>query len=182
MPDTENTKWLAICYTLGALPSRNRVFVWRKLKEIGAVYFQQSVAVLPSSDYLLHYLEELREKILQFGGEASIVSMNFLNAADENAVTARFNENIKSDYHEIEKLILALVDEIESIHSKGEMTQERLLDELSALNRSRKAFEKILLRDHFKTKYHEKVEHMIQTSLDRINYFLLEHRSGNAML
>ena len=42
-------KWLALGYSLPINPSRNRVYVWRKLKELGAEYFKQGVAILPGN-------------------------------------------------------------------------------------------------------------------------------------
>lgn len=40
-------RWLALGYSVPVNPSKNRVYVWRKLKEYGAEYFKQGVALLP---------------------------------------------------------------------------------------------------------------------------------------
>ena len=43
----EPIRWLALGYSVPVNPSKNRVYVWRKLKEYGAEYFKQGVALLP---------------------------------------------------------------------------------------------------------------------------------------
>ena len=43
------TVWLALSYNVPINPSKARVYVWRKLKEIGAEYFKQGVALLPNT-------------------------------------------------------------------------------------------------------------------------------------
>ena len=41
--------WLGLGYNVPVNPSKNRVYVWRKLKEFGASYFKQGVAILPKN-------------------------------------------------------------------------------------------------------------------------------------
>ena len=45
----EPIRWLALGYSVPVNPSKNRVYIWRKLKEYGAEYFKQGVAVLLNS-------------------------------------------------------------------------------------------------------------------------------------
>ena len=37
----ERVKWMGLGYNLPVNPSKNRVYVWRKLKEFGAEYLRQ---------------------------------------------------------------------------------------------------------------------------------------------
>ena len=41
----DKRKWIGMGYNLPVNPSKNRVYVWRKLKEVGAVYYKQGVTV-----------------------------------------------------------------------------------------------------------------------------------------
>ena len=43
----ENQSWVLLIYRLPREPSRHRVAVWRKLKDLGALYLQDGVAALP---------------------------------------------------------------------------------------------------------------------------------------
>jgi hypothetical protein len=178
MPDNSATNWLALCYALGTLPSRNRVFVWRRLKEIGAVYVRQSVAALPESDYLLAYFEELRTKIVKFGGKASLIRMTFLDPEDEREVTELYNENIRRDYGTVERMLIGLATELEGITREKEVNRESMLAALGEINKSRRAFEKVALRDYFGTSYGDKAEKIIASAAAMINEF--KHRTEDA--
>jgi hypothetical protein len=163
------TKWLALCYTLGALPSRNRVYVWRKLKEAGAVYVRQSVAVLPSSDYFYGYLDDLCRRIVIFGGEASMVSLNFLSEDEDARVTKLYNDNIGRDYGRVERMLLTLAAELDEVVQRGSVTHAWLRDRLGSVDRRRRAYNKILLRDYFRMGYSERVELLLKTTAKKID-------------
>ena len=79
----EQLTWLALGYSIPMNPSRNRVYVWRKLKEFGAEYFRQGVALLPNRKNALAQFTALAEKIRSFGGTASLMEMRFVDPADE---------------------------------------------------------------------------------------------------
>lgn len=83
-------RWLALGYSVPVNPSKNRVYVWRKLKEYGAEYFKQGVALLPYNRQSYTKFKYLSAKILEMGGEASIVEMKFLDPKDEREIVARF--------------------------------------------------------------------------------------------
>lgn len=82
--------WLALGYNIPPEPSKNRVYVWRKLKSYGARYFKQGVAVLPLNRENLERFQALRGKIHAMGGEATLVTMQFLYAAEELALMQQF--------------------------------------------------------------------------------------------
>ena len=50
----KNTRrvWLGITYTVPAKPSKARVYIWRKLKELGAEYYH-GMAMVPESPKVL---------------------------------------------------------------------------------------------------------------------------------
>lgn len=87
---TDPIRWLALGYSVPVNPSKNRVYVWRKLKEYGAEYFKQGVALLPYNRQSYTKFKYLSTKILEMGGEASIVEMKFLDPRDEKEIVARF--------------------------------------------------------------------------------------------
>lgn len=82
--------WLALGYNIPPDPSKNRVYVWRKLKSYGAEYFKQGVAVLPMNEENLSRFQALRGKIISMGGEATLVTMQFLYAAEERRLMQKF--------------------------------------------------------------------------------------------
>ena len=54
----DSCRWIALGYNVPIEPSRNRVYVWRKLKEFGAEYFRPGVAILANTKdlSLIHIL------------------------------------------------------------------------------------------------------------------------------
>lgn len=71
--------WLALSYNLPKDPSKARVYTWRKLKEYGAEYLRQGIAVLPNTAISFQQFTALAQKIRQMGGEATLVEMRFLD-------------------------------------------------------------------------------------------------------
>lgn len=86
----EALRWLALGYSVPVTPSKNRVFIWRKLKDYGSEYFKQGVALLPYNRTSFTRFKYLSGKIREMGGEASIVEMKFLDPADEKEIVAKF--------------------------------------------------------------------------------------------
>ena len=84
------TEWIAVGYSVPATPSRGRVFVWRKLKSLGAQFFRPGLAVLPNTKENLDSLEELVKKIHGFSGEAYLIELNFLSPGDNEQMRSRF--------------------------------------------------------------------------------------------
>lgn len=90
--------WLALSYTLPINPSKARVYTWRKLREYGAEYLRQGVALLPNTAQSNQRFTLLAQKIRQMGGEASLLEMRFLDPHDEQELTARFQKQAQAEY------------------------------------------------------------------------------------
>ena len=99
----EPLRWLALGYSVPINPSKNRVYVWRKLKEYGAEYFKQGVALLPYTRTSYTKFKYLSGKIRGMGGDASIVEMKFLESADEQEVIYRFRKQELEELNELKK-------------------------------------------------------------------------------
>ena len=91
--------WLLLAYRIPTEPSRLRATVWRRLKSLGAVYLQNSVAVLPSGEAAERALRRLRHEILEMDGTAVLLSSTAL--AGEQDVVAMFHAARNSEYEEI---------------------------------------------------------------------------------
>jgi hypothetical protein len=64
--------WLLFLYKVPHEPSSRRVYVWRKLKRLGAVLLHDAVWVLPMTSCGLEQLQKLSAEIVQLGGDASV--------------------------------------------------------------------------------------------------------------
>ena len=76
LPDS--TPWLVLIYRIPSEPTRLRATVWRRLKGLGAVYLQNSVAALPAGSSSERALRKLRREILDMGGTAQLLASQAL--------------------------------------------------------------------------------------------------------
>ncbi len=80
--------WLMIVYRVPSTPSTSRITIWKKAKELGALPLQQSVYILPNVPRLKKALIELKEQILQLGGECKLVEAALLGEDQEKEIIA----------------------------------------------------------------------------------------------
>ncbi len=64
--------WLLLSYKLPSQPTAKRVYVWRKLKRLGAILPHDTVWVLPASPRTLEQFQWLAAEIVELGGEAMV--------------------------------------------------------------------------------------------------------------
>ncbi len=80
--------WLLFLYKVPHEPSSRRVFVWRKLKRLGAVLLHDSAWALPMSPGSLEQFQVLAVEIAAIGGESLLLEAH-LAAGDKNQSLAQ---------------------------------------------------------------------------------------------
>ena len=127
----------AISYNLPANPSRYRVATWKKLRELGAVYLQDGVAMVPAQAGLHSSLEELRQNIVSWNGRASLLILEFQQEEDEREVLASFAAARQEEYAGIQADAIRLLNQMEEERSRGKGAPDidRYLLELRRLRR-----------------------------------------------
>ena len=105
-------RWLLLIYRIQAGSSSRRTYVWRQLRQLGAVYLQQAVAVLPDRPDLRAGLDQLGARIRAGGGEASLLETASPSSAWEQELIARFDAARDAEYDEIVESIERFEDEI----------------------------------------------------------------------
>jgi len=103
-------QWLVLVYKVPSEPTRLRATVWRRLKSLGAVYLQNSVAALPVSASGERAMRGLRNEIVEMGGAAQLLRADAL--AGEADVVAAFNAARDEEYAEIVDRCADFLDEI----------------------------------------------------------------------
>ena len=93
--------WLLLAYKIPREPSASRVYVWRKMKQLGAVLLQDAVWVLPESARTREQFQWLAAEITELGGEAMMWESNLVYATDDQALRRQFEEPIEGAYREI---------------------------------------------------------------------------------
>ncbi len=92
--------WLMLLYNLPAQPSTQRVYVWRKLKSCGVLYWQHSVCVLPARPGFREKFAQLKRDIEDRHGEATISTIQFPDSSEQESIVARFRQQADEEYQE----------------------------------------------------------------------------------
>lgn len=104
MLEREAMRWLQLTYKVPSEPSQKRVWVWRRLQNLGAYALQNSVYLLPFSEDVEKHFRQLAHEIHEMGGEASIFSVTALDAADERRILQTLVEARTNEYNTVIKV------------------------------------------------------------------------------
>ena len=94
-------EWLHLVYKIPRNPSKIRVYVWRKLKKLGAVLLHDSVWCLPSHPKTKEQLQWLTVEIQELGGEASLWESHLVLGINEESIIKEFLSQVDKEYEEI---------------------------------------------------------------------------------
>lgn len=104
MQERDAVRWLQLTYKVPSEPSQKRVWVWRRLQNLGAYALQNSVYLLPFSEDVEKHFRQLAQEIREMGGEASIFSVVALEAADERRILQILLEARNNEYNTVVKV------------------------------------------------------------------------------
>jgi hypothetical protein len=141
--------WIIFVYKMHPEPSRYRVSVWRRLKDIGALYLQNSICILPFSDLHQEFVQKLSKEIEKADGESSILISRYISKDEEQKLIDKFNSERNNEYIELVDHGDRLIAEIQREHSRKNYTYGELDENEDELNRLFTWFEKIKKRDFF---------------------------------
>jgi len=97
------TNWLLIHYKLPNKPSALRVYIWRKLKRLGAILLHDAVWVLPDLPRTAEQVQWLAAEIQEMGGEAYSWRASTILGEDDASITQQFNERVDKVYSDLLK-------------------------------------------------------------------------------
>lgn len=104
MLERDAVRWLQLTYKVPSEPSQKRVWVWRRLQNLGAFALQNSVYLLPYSEEVEKHFRQLAHDIREMGGEASIFSVTALDSADECRILQTLVEARTNEYNTVVKV------------------------------------------------------------------------------
>ena len=93
--------WVFLIYKVPNEPTSGRVFVWRKLKKLGAILLHDAVWILPARSHTREQLRWLAAEISELSGEASVWESRAALGTDEERLVAQFEEAVDGPYAEI---------------------------------------------------------------------------------
>jgi hypothetical protein len=152
--------WLVLVYRIPTEPTRLRSTVWRRLKALGAIYLQNSVAALPAGTASERALRKLRHEILEMSGTAVLLSSTVLMG--ESNIKATFQAARSEEYEEIVDRCDGFLAEIEKEYVKSHFTyaelEENEVDHAKLVN----WLDKVRARDQFGAPGREEAEEAIR--------------------
>lgn len=93
--------WLHLVYKIPRNPSKVRVYVWRKLKRLGAILLHESVWCLPSNPKTKEQLQWLTVEIQELGGEATLWESKLVLGMKDELIIKEFLDHVEQEYAEI---------------------------------------------------------------------------------
>lgn len=99
------TNWLLLHYKLPTKPSALRVYIWRKLKRLGAILLHDAVWVLPANPRTTEQIQWLAAEIQEMGGNAYYWRANTILREHNDSIIHQFNEQVDQVYSDLLKRI-----------------------------------------------------------------------------
>jgi hypothetical protein len=137
----ERPHWVLLVYRIPREPSRHRVAVWRKLRNLGALYLQDGVAALPEDAVTREQMEWLQLRVREAGGEATLWEAKPGTLAEEAGLVEAFRSSREKTYRDI-------IARAERLRRKAEMGGGALSERLGKLEREFRAERR---RDYFRS-------------------------------
>ncbi len=169
----EGEDWLLLVYRVPSEPSRLRAAVWRRLKSLGAIYLQNSVAVLPASPAGERALRKLRSEIVAMPGSAVLLSCQVM--AGESDVHRAFQAARNDEYEEIVDRCQDFLAQVKKEYAADHFTYAELEENEVDLVKLRNWFAKVRERDVFDAdgrqaaeKSLEECERVLEAYADRV--------------
>jgi hypothetical protein len=103
-------RWFALAFHLPAESAYPRVKVWRRLQDIGAVSFKNSLYLLPASEDTLEDLEWILTEVRAAGGSGMILEGQAVAGLADGEITALFDRARESEYRELGEEIAAFTE------------------------------------------------------------------------
>jgi hypothetical protein len=129
-----------LVYRLPREPSRHRVAVWRKLRDLGALYLQDGVAALPEDAVTREQLEWLQLRVREAGGEATLWEGRPGTVAEEAELVEAFRSSREEAYR-------GIIARAQRLRRKAQMGGS-VLEQLGKLERGFRAERR---RDYFRS-------------------------------
>ena len=145
---TDREQWLLVTVSTAG-SSTLRVHAWRTLRSLGALYLQNSVALLPARPETRRAVGRLLDRLQRSGGEGRVIGIEIADRDEERAVIAQFSFERSDEYGEIVSRVPAFLEEIAYERRRGRATYAEVEESEADLERLRKWLARVRARDYF---------------------------------
>jgi hypothetical protein len=141
--------WLLVAVSTAGAADSLRVYVWRKLRGLGAVYVQQSVCLLPDNPKLAGAIRRLVAKVRNEGGSARLLHLRLEDPVERGELIGEFRDAVTAEYSEVLERLPSFFEELATETAKGRTTFAEVEESEADLARFEAWVAKIAARDYF---------------------------------
>ena len=161
--------WLLLIYRVPPEPTRLRSTVWRRIKSLGAIYLQNSVAALPVSTANERALRKLRREITDMSGTAMLMSCSVI--AGESEVRASFQAARNDEYEEIVDKCEDFLRQVQKEYDENHFTYAELEENEVDLVKLKNWLQRIRDRDVFGAAGRAAADQAVATCEDKLEAY-----------
>ena len=163
----ERSGWTVLAVRLPAEPSRHRVAVWRELRRVGALSLGQGVWALPTMPAFAQGLERAVALIERGDGDALLLDARGQNEAQAQRLEALFTASRQEEWVEFIDECAKYEAEVEHEIAEQKFTLAELDEEEQSLERLRRWYRDLKLRDLFGASAAEQAEQRLRACQTR---------------
>jgi hypothetical protein len=94
-------QWVVLVYKIHREPAAGRVYIWRKLKRLGALLLHDAVWLLPDTPWTREQFQWLAVEIRELGGAALVWESRMVLPGQDDALVQQFLAEVERDYQTI---------------------------------------------------------------------------------
>jgi hypothetical protein len=157
MTETQSHAWLLLAFQLPAQPGYLRVKLWRRLQDVGALSFRNSLWVLPAAESAAEDFEWILREVRAGGGEGAVFESTLAAGTSDAQMRELFDAEREADYQ-------ALAEELRTIETSAERRRSRRLpaEVVGRLGRLRRRLTEIEEIDFFAAGGRKQVHALLQ--------------------
>lgn len=165
-------KFLIVLYDSSNSPSRIRVKLWRKLRNLGGIYPNLSLCLIP---YRKEVERDVEEILLDSEINKAIIMISKpLKRKYAKELFEIFRESRNREYLELLEECEEFLREIRENIEKGNVSEEEAEELENALESLEKWFEEIKAKDYWNTRARKRVESKLRECRLRLQSFITE--------
>jgi hypothetical protein len=171
MTQNHRAGWTVLAVRLPAEPSRHRVAVWRELRRVGALSLGQGVWALPATPAFEQGLERAVALIERGDGDALLLEARGRDRAQAERLEALFTAGREEEWAEFLSECAKYEAELERELAEQKFTLAELDEEEQSLERLRRWYRHLKLRDLFGAPSAETAERQLRSCQARLEDF-----------
>jgi hypothetical protein len=98
--------WLLLVYKVPPKPTSSRVYVWRKLKKLGALLWHDAVWILPANEKSKEHFQWLAAEVIELGGSAQVWQADVLLQGQEDTLIQQFQAQADEAYQAVYEMLM----------------------------------------------------------------------------